>query len=42
MLTALYSVYVIVQDEDGNQDWAFDEIWVQRSRGHHNRTDCGR
>ena len=25
---AVYSVYVIVQDEDGNQDWAFDEIWV--------------
>ena len=19
---------MIVQDEDGNQDWAFDEIWV--------------
>jgi hypothetical protein len=25
---AVYSIYVIVQDEDGNQDWAFDEIWV--------------
>jgi hypothetical protein len=27
---AVFSVYVIVQDEDGNQDWAFDEIWVYR------------
>jgi MYXO-CTERM domain-containing protein len=24
----VYSVNVIVQDEDGNQDWAFGEIWV--------------
>jgi hypothetical protein len=25
---AIFSVYVIVTDEDGNQDWVFDEISV--------------
>jgi hypothetical protein len=24
----VYELFVVVQDDDGNQDWAFDEVWV--------------